>query len=557
MKQDREGVYENTKEVISILGSLKAKDFALDPKCEQFLDCALMDYIRELNKRASKDSVYCMLCHKKQTMVRSHTIPESLLKIIFKQDQKVFLMGSSGMSFDSHEKTLHTLTFNMLCSACDNEILSRDENLFIKNIVKPVYQTSQSHLESFNKILYNEWLLRFCAGMIFRNLALSRGVTNSTNAAKVHELFRHCRIVANPSAKADAASENPTYNRSPEVKQKLKLPASENIQIALFFTPGMLEDQPLSQKDKPSNLVRALSSNTFCRLSSVSISGSTKLAKKHYFFAIHFGIFNIVAFLEPVPTKYHQFLVDPHNGELNIPANSDRLSLIPPGLLKIFEEQTKKTVKHYLEKLVEVDRADVKNISLTVFKSNVAGSLMHEATSFSLLPPKYELNRQTNVMTMKKGHSILLHHTRQIEEPSEKSPHATHTVFLAIEEAAPTKPYVIIHSHVTAPASFQTFGYFISLPEYEFKEELDANHRVFMQQIRAKDLDLFKLPPIAIPRKLERAGLQNYQSILYHLNRYICIQFSGCGFGIRVDACIFVQHSMISPIIIIGILNLT
>ena len=506
MTQDRERVYENTKEVISILGSLKAKNFPLDLECEQFLDYALMDYTRELNKRSSKDSLYCMLCHKKQPIVRSHTIPEALLNIIFEKDQEIAMMGPSSLSLDSRIKTAHTVTFNMLCNMCDNEILSRDENLFIENVAKPVYQTSPGH---FIKIAYDKWLHSFCAGIIFRSLALTRGVTGSTNANDIHELFRYCRSIVKPSAEAD----NISATQFP-VDEERKLPAgNKEFSIAIFVTPSMPEDQPSDQKENPSNLIRALNSNVFHCLSNVPISNIPfSLGRKRYFFAVHFGIFTIVAFLEPIPSSgYHQFLVNPSKGELIVPANDDRLCLIPPGLLRVFKEQTVKVVKRYHEWVVEANQ-DVKEVSLKVLKSNIAEKPTGKPTSFCLLPPKYELNRQTNVLTMKEGHSILLHHTYQL-------PSACHTVFLAVEEKAPLRPYVILHNHLDAPNVSQTLGYFISLPEFSFKEELDANHSVLMKHIRAKDLDIFKLPAKVIPAALECAGLQNYQSILYHLNR--------------------------------------
>lgn len=510
IKQDRERIYADTKEVISILGSLKAKNFSpLDSECEQFLDYALMDFIRELNKRQSKDSLYCMLCHKKQAIVRSHTIPEAVLKTIFKKDQQMFMIGPSGLSLDSQAKTLHNQTFNMLCNTCDNEVLSRDENVFTENVVKPIYNASpMGHLEKVDEIPYDKWLYRFCAGMVFRCLALSRGVTGSSNAEEIHQLFHHCRSVVKPSAPPEISSA-PGQNQSPgSIK---KLPASE-FSIAIFFTPGMLEDKPSNPKEKPSNLTRALNSNIFQRLSNVSMLGTyPSMAKKCYFFAVHFGIFTIVAFLEPVPIEYQQFLIDPEKGKLTIPANNERLSLTPPGLLKIYEGLAEKTLKHYFEKIVEVN-PDQKSINLTVLKTNVAEEPIGESMSFSLLPPKVEVNRQTNVVTMKEGHSIVLHDTYQL-------PSASHTVFLAVEKEDPTKPYVIIHSHLDAPTTSQTFGYFVSLPGFTFKDDLDTSHVEMMKQIRAKNLDLFKLPAKVLPAAFDRAGLQSYQSILYHLNR--------------------------------------
>ena len=512
IKQDRKKVYyDNAKEVISIFGFLKAKNFSeFDLECEQFLDYALMDYIRELNKRESKKS-YCMLCHKKEAVVRSHIVPEATLKIIFGNDQEVFRVGPSSLSLESCVKTLHTHTFNMLCNVCDNEVLSYDENLFVKNVLKPIYSTAPiSHLEKVNKIPYDRWLYRFCAGIIFRSLALSRGVTGSANAEEIHKLFHHCRLVVKPSAEP-SATEHTAQTLQSQLLEVSKLETIEQLRIAMFFTPGLLEDQYSEHREKPSNLIHFLNSSVFQCLSNVSILGTLpSLAKKCCFFTVHFGIFNIVAFLEPVPLKYQHFLVDPHKGELTIPANNDRLSLIPPGLLKIYEERTEKRMKQYFEKIVEMNKS--KNISLTVLGTNIVEKPVGDPTSFSLLPPKFELNRQTNIVTMKEGHSILLHHTYQ-------SSSASHTVFLAVEKKAPTKPYVIIHSYLNAPTMSQTFGYFVSLPEFAFKDELDENHKEAMKQIRAKDLDLFKLPAKALPAAFKRAGLQGYQSILYHLNK--------------------------------------
>ena len=311
--QDRERVYDNNaREVISLLGSLKPKKMiSWDRECEQFLDFALMDYIREFNKKRLSP-FYCMLCHKKETIVNSHAIPESILKIIFK-GQKAFLMHASGVSHDFSKKDIHKLTYKMLCTKCDTRILSPDENLFGQKIVKPVYD--HGHLQKF-ELPYEKWLYRFCVGIIFRNLTFCRGVSTSTNADEIHKLFCDCRSVL--------INESTT---------------PENLHnIAIFFTPGRFLDE-----EKNNNLVRSLNVGKEVALSPISISGITiEVEQKGYFFAVHFGIFTIVAFLEPVPSRYQNFLIDPNGGELYIPANSDRLNLIPPGLLEIFKRNCEK-----------------------------------------------------------------------------------------------------------------------------------------------------------------------------------------------------------------------
>jgi hypothetical protein len=511
MKQNREKVYDDAREVISILGALKAKSFTgLDSECDRYLDYAMMDYIRELNKRGSKDSLYCMLCHKKQAIVRSHVIPEAVMRAIFKKDQQMIMTGPSSLSLDSRMKTLHTQTFNMLCHTCDNEILSCDENLFVENIVKAIYCSPSSHLEKVEKIQYGEWMYRFCAGIIFRSLTLTRGVTGSTNTEEIHKLFHFCRLVVKPLCEA---GESPQSTDSLETKEEL--PESE-FHIAMFFTPGMVEGEELPGGDeRPSNLVRCLNSSVFQRLSNIPISAASPgLAKKRHFFAVHFGIFTIVAFFDPVPTQCQRFLINQGKGELTIPANGDRLPSTPPGLLKIYEAQVEKAVTHHFEKAVEVDQE--RNVGLTVLKINSTEYPLatgKEAMSFCLLPPKFNLNRQTNMLTLRDGHTVLLHNTYQ-------SPSASHTVFLAVDNEHPLEPYVIIHSYLYAPTVAQTFGYYVSLPDFAFKGELDADHKEMMRRIRTKDLDLFKLPAKILPAAFERVGLHGYQSILYHLSRY-------------------------------------
>ena len=528
IKQGREVVYDNAKEIISILGSLKAKvPSVVDPTSEQYLDYVLMDYIREINKQpgsksrgSSANEFYCMLCHKKQPIVRSHIVPEAVLKSVAGGEQSMVMMGPSSLSMEYRVQSLHTLTFYMLCNTCDNETLSRDEKEFIEKIMKPVYgQTgSTHHMERYDHLPYGEWLYHFCVGMVFRSLALSRGTTSSINAKDVYQLFRDCRTLLDissdeASALASAQSQVEVKPHPPLVTREEGSVETRRPNIALFFTPGILEDQP---SEKPSNLERALDATIFQCLSTVSISGTAPtLCKKHYFFAVHFGIFTIVAFLEQVPPSLYQFLVKVEGGELNIPANADRLGLTPPGLMTIYQEHSLKTVRKHFEREDKLIASTVpKDVNLTVLKSNIPVKHGVLPQSFSLLPPNFDINRQTNVVTLKEGHRILLHQTVTNQLPS-----ASHTFFLVIEEIDPTKPYIIIHTHLESPQTFQTFGYYVSLPEYAYKDDLDKNHREMMKQIRLKDLDLFKAPAKFLPQAFKRAGLYNYQSILYQLNR--------------------------------------
>lgn len=495
MTQERLKVFKGTKEVISILGSLKVKrSNAFDAECEQFLDYSMMDYIRELNKQPSRSSTgtefYCMLCHKRKPLQRSHIVPDAVLKKVHADDGQLYLMGPSRLSLECRARTIRTLTFFMLCNTCDNEVLSPNEKHFVESIVKPLYGTSP---QGAHHLCYGEWLYSFCIGVVFRGLALTRGLTGSANKEEIYQLFQNCRSII-------------------EKREPVSVP-----DIALFFTPYMADSEVPASKAK-ANLLRMLKSTVFYRLSNVPLMGSLPtLASQRHFFAAHFGIFTIVAFLEPVPSECRQFLINPNGGELKISCNDERLHLIPPGLLTMYNTQTLKSGRDFIERLVEADRKlpQGQEIKLTVVKSSAVNPEISQfIQSFSLLPRGFDINRETNSVTVKCGHRIILHQTRQQEQPS-----ANHAVFLAIEETNPSKPYVIIDSFLGHSNADQAFGYYVSLPDYAFQSELDDKHKVIMKQLREKDLDLMKAPAVMLPIAFQRCGICNFQSVLYHLNR--------------------------------------
>ena len=454
--------------MISILG-LQSELLKIDRECEQFLDFGLMDYSREVNKKHDSP-FYCMLCHKEHKIVHSHTIPQALLKLTSeggrsKGNQELVKMGPAHPS-DVSVKPVKSSAHYMLCDDCDNVVVSGDENFFMENVVKRVYQTSP---DVCKLISYDKRLHRFCAGIIFRNLPLSR-VAGCTNANDIHKLYHYCRSVVMPSASAE-----------------------KEFEIAIFFTPSVSEDE----KDV---FLRGLNAGSIPHLSINSISGITSinLANKIYFFVAHVHIFNIVAFLEPVPLEYKRFLVNPDKGKLKIPANKDRLRFIPPGLLTVLKEEVEKFKILYFEYL--------RRLSLDIISPAEEEKPATKPKTFNLLPPGYELDRKSCKLTIKG--TLLFHHTYQL-------PSSSHTVFLAIQDK---KPYVILHNHF-APNVSQTLGYFIYLPEFIFKEELHANQPILLRCIKYGHLD-FRFPAQAIPAAFKCTGLQNYQSVLYHhLNR--------------------------------------
>ena len=513
IKRARIEVFPDAKEVISILGSLRAKGVS-DKESEKFFDYAVMDYIRELNKetgsrqkRKGPLEFYCMLCCKKRPLVQSHIVPLAILRKIFPGDHPFYMVGPSSLSFESSLiSSPRKLVFRMLCDKCDNEILSADEKLFVEKVVSVVYREPRQHMQGIDTIAYEEWLYRFCAGIIFRGLALTRGITGSSNAEDIHTLIHQCRSVVLSSV------------ATPEEQPKL----------ALFFTPGIPADS--SSGFKTSNLVTATYGGTYFRLSDVPLAGlSPNTAKKCYFFAAQFGIFTIVALLERVPVGYEPFLVDPKGGSFSIPENDQRFDLIPSGLMVMYKKITRMREKLYIESGVEhvhriPELSGEKEITdrLFLLESKSAEAKMESGlvpTDFNLLPPKFVIDRATNNLILPEGHKILLHFTHY---PNQSSSSTSHTVFLVVsreQDWGIDKPYVIVHTCVKSIN--QTFGYFISPKDFSFRDKLPGGdkHITMMKFMQEKKMHIFESVCKLIAAAFKRAGFSNYQSLLYHIER--------------------------------------
>ncbi len=85
---------------------------------------------------------------------------------------------------------------------------------------------------------------------------------------------------------------------------------------------------------------------TFTLLSITSAFSDLADTRRHcHYCAMQFGVFTIVSFIEKVPDKYHQCLVYPTGGKIDIPDCKDQLDLNPPGLLRAFKEKNQSNSK--------------------------------------------------------------------------------------------------------------------------------------------------------------------------------------------------------------------
>ena len=159
--------------VINILSSLRTQS-SLSEDVIVMLDKALLDCLIFNTAEVQ----ICLLCHTKakKRLIHSHFIPKFLIHGLIKTmglDPKtnIFIFSPTEHPSDWNLKSAAKLSFTMLCDACDNQILSQDENNF-KKFFSKIYnpQTPVSTVVA-HRIPYDEYLYRFAAGLMFRNIA--------------------------------------------------------------------------------------------------------------------------------------------------------------------------------------------------------------------------------------------------------------------------------------------------------------------------------------------------------------------------------------------------
>lgn len=164
------------------------------------LDKALLDYL-VFNMTEVQT---CLLCHAVAgKLIHSHYIPKSIIQEFVKQmgvdpGASIYIFSPTGHPSDWRFKSAAKVTFSMLCESCDNKILSRDENDFKRGVFDKVYISNSPGLaRSVHTIPYNQYLLRFAAGLLFRNIApLYSQVCAETGGFKeLHHVMQACRSI--------------------------------------------------------------------------------------------------------------------------------------------------------------------------------------------------------------------------------------------------------------------------------------------------------------------------------------------------------------------------
>lgn len=164
------------------------------------LDKALLDYL--VFNTAEVQT--CLLCHAAtRKLVHSHYIPKSIIQEFIKAmgldpGESIYIFAPTGHPSDWYYKSAAKLTFSMLCKSCDGKLLSKDENSFKKYIFDRVYTNSNPEsVKSVHTIPYGRYLLRFAAGLFFRNIAplYSQVCAEIGTFMDLHHLMQLCRSI--------------------------------------------------------------------------------------------------------------------------------------------------------------------------------------------------------------------------------------------------------------------------------------------------------------------------------------------------------------------------
>ena len=168
---------------------------------KSLLDCLVFN---------TKSVTTCLLCHSRtQKLIHSHYIPKSILAEFVKAmgldpGATAFIFSPTDHPSDWHFRSVGKFTFSMLCKTCDGEVLSKDENTFKSNFFNRIYEgKSSGSLLLEHSISYSQYLYKFAAGLLFRNIApLYSSICAAVgNFMDLHHLMHSFReVIFNKSA---------------------------------------------------------------------------------------------------------------------------------------------------------------------------------------------------------------------------------------------------------------------------------------------------------------------------------------------------------------------
>ena len=454
----------------------------LDEEGSYMIDIAMMEYATETN--GLKDISICLLCQRREKLVRSHMCPHSILKEFSAasttpENLKVFDTSSHEIG---HSKSPKQVTMYAFCKDCENVLSTYGEQEFLPQFFRKVYRVDGViDCEDEQCIEYGPWLYHFCVGMLFRALIRSK-ISALFNSDEVYQFLLMCRnIILNPSLQQQRDSPYP--------------------QIFILIGPHKCSDQ-----DRQYGFMNQVLNDAY--LSTIQnfniLDGSTKPPYPAHFLLVHIGVINIITIFSPssscsLPAECQ---VDPIHGTLKVPAEKERGSTFTPGLWKFFRLYAMKRSRLWLERPSKPLQYMQKQRMLkpsshleTVFhiESSVRSDLAMFETNvlpspdpsnprvISLLPSGFSFRPHSNPTCIKlpDNHHILFHFCEEDKE----------VYFVAVGNGGAFNsltPYVI-YSHCEPGLQFSS-GFFIDPVRLTFIEFLPFKEgRVLLERLAIFD----------------------------------------------------------------------
>jgi len=161
----------------------------IDEEAFNMLNKVLMDYVRETT--GLKEIKHCYICFRRSPIRKSHLCPQSLIKIIAENVNKV---DASWTEYRITSLTSRHLTNTpktevkwLLCGSCEQKLSRNGEQQFVSLLFHNVFPEVKS-----SKIEYGIWLYECCVGLFFRCLSTVRnfGVSNESEDFKFIQACR-------------------------------------------------------------------------------------------------------------------------------------------------------------------------------------------------------------------------------------------------------------------------------------------------------------------------------------------------------------------------------
>lgn len=504
-REVEESKYQKAKKIIACLH--KENVYQMDKELAMFLDISMMECVQGKNRL--HETGLCMLClqHCKK-LIRSHIIPRSILQNFRRATQryngnKVFQISTDPMKYFTDK----TLTRNLLCENCESLLNIHGEQDFCEKFFKKIYNLVDPEcLSAAHDLHYGDWLYHFFMGLIFRGIAAFIGIPNFVNDKEFHELFSICR------------------------KFLLKLPVEVLPDLHMFINPTFPPTEYRMQWNH-ATLVGPATFHAACNLlSDEAVSHS----RKGHFILAKIGIINVIVKLSPALDAKLSLasVINPLCGIFKIPADEERLSLLPQGIKDVYTVISQENRKMFQDSIFKKDpfapKRKAPNSDIDIKFRNNFGLIRASDTDslefqekiegeggliLKCLPSQFVLDQKSGEVQFPFPFVKLLHYHTEFSDPK-----CAITIFMGISSAlgVAAEPFVVYHEAV--PEQVLYFGYTFNLEDFTVKDYISQlTLQDYPESIAKRVSELSKdLLPILIPTVLERCGFVSVKSLVYH-----------------------------------------